>query len=122
MKSVNMKSSKTSDKQQNKAEVPTTSTEPNSKASNSSSNSSGESSAERDKDNTTFASGCDFCELTETQLSSVKSNASFKDKSIQCVPGQKGKRNIFCTVCLPNLTNVRHACYRGRVPPICLPE
>ena len=51
-----------------------------------------------------------------------KSNASFEDKSIQHVPGQKGKRkHVICTVCLPNPAIVKRSCYRGRVPPICQP-
>ena len=137
--------SKTSDKQQNEAEVPTMSTEPNSTAS---SNNSGESSDEMDEGFTTFASSFNSCNSSatsvasipvasdssscglETQLSSVKSNssnasksnASFEDKSIQRVPGQKGKRKcVICTVCLPNPAIVKRSCYRGRVPPICQP-
>ena len=137
--------SKTSDKQQNEAEVSTTSTEPNYTAS---SNNSGESSDEMDEGFATFASSFNSCNSSatpvasipvasdssscesETQLSSVKwnssnaskSNASFEDKSIQRVPGQKGKRKcVICTVCLPNPAIVKRSCYKGRVPPICQP-
>ena len=61
--------------------------------------------------------------LPRKSLIAVKSNNSFEDKSTQPVPGLSGKRKrIVCKVCLPNPEIVKHACYRGRLPPIFQPE
>ena len=60
--------SKTSDKQQNEAEVSTTSTEPNYTAS---SNNSGESSDEMDEGFATFASSFNSCNSSATSVASI---------------------------------------------------
>ena len=42
---------------------------------------------------------------------------------IQRVPGRKDERKrVLCAVCLPSPIVVKRFCYRGRLPPICLPD
>ena len=109
----------------NEGESLTTSTKPQSP---SSSNASEESKVEIDDNSTTFASSSDRCHsfvtsLPQKSLIAVKSNTFEEDKSIQRVAGWCGKRKrIVCKVCLPNPEIVKHACYRGRLPPGCQPE
>ena len=56
-------------------------------------------------------------------LTYSKIDTQISDKCIQRVPGLKAKRKrVLCAVCLPYPTILKRLSYRGRVPPICLPE
>ena len=56
-------------------------------------------------------------------LTHSKVYTKISDKCIQHVPGPKAKRKcVLFAVCLPYPTTMKRFCYRGRVPPIYLPE